>query len=51
MKLFGVISVGFDLTDQEFWVPMKLVRLSQMCLNETYTKVCVGKQLSDNFPF
>jgi hypothetical protein len=21
-----------------------------MCLNETYSKVCIGKHLSDNFP-
>jgi hypothetical protein len=21
-----------------------------MCLNETYSKVCIGKRLSDNFP-
>jgi hypothetical protein len=29
----------------EFGVPMKLVRL-----NETYSKVCIGKHLSDSFP-
>jgi hypothetical protein len=29
---------------------MKLVRLIKMCLNETYSKVHVGKHLSDNFP-
>jgi hypothetical protein len=74
MKLLGIISVGFDVTDQllirweynetvpqlfidfkkaydsvrrevlyniiiVFWVPMKLVRLIKMCLNETYSKV------------
>jgi hypothetical protein len=33
----------------EFGVPMKLVRLIKMCLNETYNKVCIGKHLSDNF--
>jgi hypothetical protein len=27
----------------EFGVPKKLVRLIKMCLNETYSKVCVGK--------
>jgi hypothetical protein len=27
----------------EFGVPMKLVRLNEMCLNETYSKVCIGK--------
>jgi hypothetical protein len=87
MKLLGIISVGFDVTDQllifcifqilkkrmeiqldfkkaydsvrmevlyniliEFGVPMKLVRLIKMCLNETYSKVCIGKHLSDRFP-
>jgi hypothetical protein len=34
----------------EFGVPMKLVRLNKMCLNETYSKVRIGKYLSDSFP-
>jgi hypothetical protein len=34
----------------EFGVPMKLVRLIKMCLNETYSKVHIGKHLSDMFP-
>jgi hypothetical protein len=34
----------------EFGVPMKLVSLIKMCLNETYSKVSTGKYLSDNFP-
>jgi hypothetical protein len=29
---------------------MKLVRLIKMCLNETHSKVCIGKHLSDSFP-
>jgi hypothetical protein len=33
----------------EFGVPMKLVRLIKMCLNETYSKVRIGKHLSDSF--
>jgi hypothetical protein len=28
---------------------MKLVRLIKICLNETYSEVCIGKYLSDNF--
>jgi hypothetical protein len=28
----------------EFGVPMKLVRLIKMCLNEIYNKVCIGNQ-------
>jgi hypothetical protein len=31
-------------------VPMKLVRLIKMCLNETCSKVCIGKHLSESFP-
>jgi hypothetical protein len=34
----------------EFGVPMKLVKLTKMCLNETYSKVRIGKHLSDKFP-
>jgi hypothetical protein len=29
---------------------MKLVRLIKMCSNELYSKVSIGKQLSDSFP-
>jgi hypothetical protein len=29
---------------------MKLVRLIKMCLNETYSKVHIGKHLSERFP-
>jgi hypothetical protein len=34
----------------EFGIPLKLVRLIKMCLNETYSRVQVGKHLSDMFP-
>jgi hypothetical protein len=34
----------------EFGVPIELVRLIKICLNETYCKVRIGKHLSDNFP-
>jgi hypothetical protein len=34
----------------EFGFPLKLVRLIKMCLNETYSKIWVGKHLSDRFP-
>jgi hypothetical protein len=33
----------------EFGVPLILVRLIKMCLNETYSRVRVGKHLSDRF--
>jgi hypothetical protein len=29
---------------------VKLVRLIKMCLNETYSKVRIGKHLSESFP-
>jgi hypothetical protein len=32
-----------------FGVPIKLVRLFKMCLNETYSKVSIDKHLSDRF--
>jgi hypothetical protein len=34
----------------EFGIPLKLVRLVKICLNITYTRVRVGKHLSDTFP-
>jgi hypothetical protein len=34
----------------EFGVPMKVVRLIKMCLNETHSKVHMGTHLYDNFP-
>jgi hypothetical protein len=34
----------------EFGIPMKLVRLAKMCLNETYSRVQVRKHLSNTFP-
>jgi hypothetical protein len=33
----------------EFGVSMKLVHLIKMCLDETYSKVHIGKHLTDNF--
>jgi hypothetical protein len=78
MRLLGIVSVDFDVTDQllirsfafvdfknaydsvrrevlyniltEFGVPMELVRLIKRCLNEMYSKVRIGKHLSDSFP-
>jgi hypothetical protein len=34
----------------EFGIPVKLVRLIKMCLTETYSRIWVGKNLSDMFP-
>ena len=34
----------------EFGIPKKLVRLIKMCLTETYSRVLVGKNLSEVFP-
>jgi hypothetical protein len=35
----------------EFGIPINLVRLIKMCLNETYSTAWVGKNLSGMFPF
>jgi hypothetical protein len=37
------------LIEFEFGIPLKLVRLIKMCLNETYSRVRVGRHLSDRF--
>ena len=34
----------------KFGIPKKLVRLIKMCLTETYSRVWVGKNLSEMFP-
>jgi hypothetical protein len=34
----------------DFGVPTKVVRMIKTCSNETYSKVCIRKLLSDNFP-
>src|SRR5215468_436003 len=34
----------------EFGIPKKLVKLIKMCLTETYSRVRVGKNLSEMFP-
>jgi sorting nexin-29 len=34
----------------EFGIPRKLVGLIQMYLKETYSTLCIGKNLSDKFP-
>jgi hypothetical protein len=57
-QLFIYFKKAYDLVRREvlyniligFGVPMKLVRLIEMCLNETYSKVRIGKHLSASFP-
>ena len=39
----------FD-NELEFGIPRKLVRLVKMSLTETYSRVRVGKNVSDRFP-
>jgi hypothetical protein len=41
--------MGFIVQYSQFGVPMKLVRLIEVCLSETYGKVCIGKHLGDRF--
>jgi hypothetical protein len=35
----------------EFGIALKVERLINVCLNETYSRVWVGKHLSDRIPF
>jgi hypothetical protein len=51
-QLFIDFKKDYDLFRRkiEFGNSMKLVRPIKMCLNETYSKVRVGKHLSDTFP-
>jgi hypothetical protein len=56
-QLFIDLKKAYDSVSREvlhniltqFRVPMKLVGLLTMFLNETYSKVCIGKHLSDSF--
>jgi hypothetical protein len=48
-QLFIEFKKAYD-SGLEFSVPKKLVRLIKMCLNDTYSEVCVGKHLCDTFP-
>jgi hypothetical protein len=56
-QLFVDFKKAYDLVRREllnnilteFGVPMKLVRLIKMCLNEAYSRVHIGKYLFDNF--
>jgi hypothetical protein len=58
-QLFVDIKKAFDSVRREilytilivFEVSMKLVRLIKMCINETYSKVRIGKHLSRIFLF
>jgi hypothetical protein len=34
----------------EFGIPVKLITIIEMCLSETYSRVWVGKHLSNMFP-
>jgi hypothetical protein len=47
-----MIQLGGGLVQYliEFGISKKLVRLIKMCLSETYSKVRVGKNLSEMFP-
>jgi hypothetical protein len=57
-QLFVDFKKAYDLFKREvlcnilleFGIPKNLVRLIKMCLNEIYSKVSVGKLLSNKFP-
>ena len=42
--------MGVYTIRMEFGIPRKLVRLKKMCLTKTYSRVRVGKNLSEIFP-
>jgi hypothetical protein len=46
MILYGS---AFNIILIELGIPRKPVGLIKMCLNETYSRVCTGKNLSDKF--
>jgi hypothetical protein len=56
-QLFIVFKKAYDSVRREvvynnlyeFGIPMKLVRLIEMCLIETYSRVWVRKNMSDMF--
>jgi hypothetical protein len=48
LTIFIFHGTGYILI--EFGIHRKLVELIKMCLNETYSRVCVSKNLSDKFP-
>jgi hypothetical protein len=43
-------AVKDNFTENDFRIPMKPVRLIKKCLNETYSRIRVGKHLSVTFP-
>jgi hypothetical protein len=47
----AVIQLGGKncITFIKFGVPMELIMLIKMCLNEILNKVCIGKLLSDTY--
>jgi hypothetical protein len=57
-KLFTDFKKAYDSVRREelysilieFGIPRKLVGVIKMCLNETYSTVRIGKNLSDKFP-
>jgi len=58
LQLFIDFKKAYDLVRREvlynilieFGTPMKIVRLTKMCLTEKYSRVRIGKDLFDMFP-
>jgi hypothetical protein len=50
-QLFIDLKKTYDSVLIEFGVPMKLIRLIKMFLNEMCGKVHIGRHLSDTFPY
>jgi len=50
MPLVYLGGRSFVIIFIEFGIPMKLLQIRKMLLNETYVRVCVGKDLLHMFP-
>jgi hypothetical protein len=48
-KAYDLVTRGIYNIVIEFGIPMKVVTVIKMCLNEIYSKVWIGKYLSDAF--
>ena len=57
-QLFVDFRKAYDSVRREVWynvfiefgIPLKLARLTKMCLHETYSRVCVDKHFPYRFP-
>ena len=48
--MFRLTGSSYIIFSLSFWYPLKLVGLIKRCLRETFSRVRVGKHLSDMLP-